>query len=467
MIVVSHRGPFGFTARDDGTFAAHRGAGGVVSALGPLLPDQPETVRWIAAAITHDDRAAVRAGVAHAEGVDLDLLDLDPHLHRLHYDVVSNSVLWFLYHGMFDLVRRPRFDHRFREAWDAYAAVNRIFADAVVAHASDGDTVLVQDYQLSLVPAYVRESRPDLRVVHFTHTPFCGPDTIRVLPDDVASALCASLASAPAGFHTKRWGRAYEASVREVLGDHVSPPWFAASLGPHLPSLEEIAAGPAARAAARDLENDVGDRQVVLRSDRVEPSKNIVRGFLAYERLLEQRPALHGRVVFVAMLYMSRAGLPEYLAYDNEVDQTVARINERFATRDWRPIILDLRDDFPRSVAGLQRYDALLVNPLRDGLNLVAKEGALLNQHDGVICLSPEAGSYDELAPAVEPAHPYDIEHTAAALGTALAMPREERARRAAQLRDLAAARTPADWLHDLNAHATSASGTRPPGNLG
>src|SRR3954468_21712624 len=199
MIVVSHRGPFGFVRERDGSFVAQRGAGGVVSALGPLLPLQPEPVTWIAAAMSADDRAAAAAGQARADGVDLDLLDIDPQLHRMHYDVVSNGVLWFLLHGMFDLVRRPRFDQRFREAWDAYVEVNHQFAKATVARAAENDIVLVQDYQLFLVPAFVRESRPDLRVVHFTHVPFCGPNSIRVLPDDVAASVCSSLAGGPAG----------------------------------------------------------------------------------------------------------------------------------------------------------------------------------------------------------------------------------------------------------------------------
>jgi trehalose 6-phosphate synthase len=202
------------------------------------------------------------------------------------------------------------------------------------------------------------------------------------------------------------------------------------------------------------LADAVGERLVVLRTDRIEPSKNIVRGFLAFDRLLEARPGLRGRVVFVAMLYPSREGLAEYLAYRNEVEQAAARINERWATPDWLPIILDDRDDFARSVAGLQRYDVLLVNPLRDGLNLVAKEGPVVNRHDGLLCLSPEAGAYEELKAAAIPMHPYDVEQAASALDVALSMPLDERATRASRLRALAAARTPADWLGDLVGHA-------------
>jgi trehalose 6-phosphate synthase len=454
MIVASHRGPYRFTKRDDGTFDAQRGAGGVVSALGPLLRDRDDSVRWVAAAISDEDREAVRAGEAVADGVSLHLLDLDRHAHHMHYDVVSNGVLWFLHHGMFDTVRRPRFDARFREAWDAYVAVNRSFADAIAQHAPERDVVLVQDYQLALTAEHVRAVRPDLRIVHFTHIPFCGPESVRILPDDVARTLCRAMSCAPAGFHIDRWGRSYEGATRETLGDGEAAPWFAASLGADAAELEAVAASPEAHDAANHLDDEVGDRLVVMRTDRVEPSKNIVRGFLAYERLLEARPTLHGRVVFVAMLYMSRAGLPEYLAYENEVEQVVARVNDRFATRGWTPIVLDLRDDFARSVAGLQRYDVLFVNPLKDGLNLVAKEGPLLNRRDGVVCLSREAGAFAELHPAVEAVHPYDIEQMAAALDTALGLPLDERAERATRLRALAGARTPSMWLDDLLARA-------------
>jgi len=454
MIVLSHRGPYRFQRCDDGTFIARRGAGGVVSALGPLLTEKSDAT-WVAAALSDDDRAAVHSGVVDGIDIDLDLLDLDPVAHRMHYEVIANGVLWFLHHGMFDRIRRPRFDRRFREAWAAYVSVNEAFSDAAAGHARERDIVLVQDYQLALVPGQLKAQRPDLRIVHFTHTPFCGADDISVLPDDIATELCGSLASGPAGFHTQRWADAYNSAARATLGlrSNITAP-FAAALGPDVAALDEVADSPEARHAAAALADTVGERQVILRTDRIEPSKNIVRGFLAYDRLLEARPGLRGRVVFVAMVYPSREGLAEYLAYGNEVEQVVDRINERWATGDWTPIVLDARDDFARSVAGLQRYDVLVVNPLRDGLNLVAKEGPACNRRDGVLCLSPEAGAFDELAPAVVKIHPYDIEQAAGALDTALAMPLDDRAMQAKQLRSLATARTPAGWLRDLVGHA-------------
>ena len=220
MIVVSHRGPYRFGRDDGGELVAQRGAGGIVSALGPALADQ-KGATWIAAAMSDDDADAVRTGLTANLDIDLELLDLDREQHRMHYDVVANGTLWFLHHGLFDRARRPRFDLRFRDAWEAFVAVNRRFADAAAERAPEGDTVLVQDYQLGLVPGQLRALRPDLRVVHFTHTPFAGPDDFSLLPTDIGVALCRSLASGPAGFHTKRWAEGYRQSARATLGRRV------------------------------------------------------------------------------------------------------------------------------------------------------------------------------------------------------------------------------------------------------
>ena len=460
MMLVTHRGPYRFSVQDDGSFTSTRGAGGIVSALLPLVAGHDhenagERQAWVAAAIDADDRAAVAAGAATVAGLDLHLLDLDPALHRMHYDVISNAVLWFLHHGLFDLARRPRFDEHLREAWDGYVAVNAAFADAIAASAVPAEQVLVHDYHLALVPGMVRDARSDLRVTHFTHTPFCGPNSIRVLPTDMARAICTSMASVPSGFHTERWARAYLASAGEILGaDHTAAPPYATPLGPDPESLAELATSPATMRAAAELEELVGDRKLVFRSDRIDLSKNIVRGFHVYDHLLATQPEWRGRVVFVAMLNRSRENLAEYLAYEQEVDQAAERVNERWGTPDWQPVVVDTRDDYEQSIAGLTRYDALLVNPVKDGLNLVAKEGPLVNTRDGVVLLSPEAGAYDELAEAVLPVHPYDIEQGAGALHAALGMPDDERRSRAVRLRALAAQHTPQTWLAELLNHA-------------
>ena len=456
-VVVSNRGPYGFVARPGGGYDLRPGAGGVATTLGPLLTSGAAGpgAAWIAAAMSDDDRSAVREGAASTPGIALTLLDIDPLEYRRYYDIVSNGTLWFLHHGLFDLPRRPRFDHRFREAWESYVAVSRSFAAAAAEAAAEHDVVLVQDYQLALVPGILRTMRPDLRVVHFTHTAFCGPNSIRVLPTDMAVALCAAMAAVPCGFHAARWALAYQASAREVLGsDAAIAPTFVAPLGPDADALASVAASPETAAAAQELDSLLDGRKLLLRVDRVEPSKNVIRGFAAFDLLLERRTEWRERVVFLARMNPSRESLPEYVGYRNEVEQAASRVNERWATPSWQPVVLDTRDDFASTVAALVRYDALLVNPVKDGLNLVAKEGPILNHNDGVLCLSPDAGAWDELGELALAAHPYDLEQCAATLDAALSMPSEERATRAERLRVLAGARTPRDWLADQLAAA-------------
>ncbi len=468
MIVVSHRGPYSFRAEPDGGFSSRPGAGGLASALRPLLAEggraESETRggrnHWVAAAITDDDRAAVAAGAAHAESVDLHLLALDPGVHGQHLDEVSNSVLWFLHHGLFDLPNTPSFGPDFRQAWESYIAVNQTFADAALECASPGDTVLVQDYQLALVAGMIGAERPDLRLSFFNHIPFCPPDWIGVLPDDVAHELCAAMARVPCGFHTGRWGDAYTASARRVLGAGAPiASAFTSALGPDAAAIATVLDSDAAAGARERLDAEVGDRQLIVRTDRLELSKNITRGFVAYDLLLEQHPEWRGRVVFAAMLYASRATLPPYVAYREQVEETVARVNDRWGTSSWQPIVLDTNDDYARSMASLERYDVLLVNAVRDGLNLVAKEGPLVNKRAGSVCLSREAGAFDELRDGVLEVHPFDIQQTATAMLHGLEAPTGERTARAERLRTLAAARTPQLWLDDIVRNAATIAG--------
>jgi trehalose 6-phosphate synthase len=386
--------------------------------------------------------------VVDAEGFRVRLLSIEPDVYRAAYDVVCNATLWFLHHGLYELARRPRFDTRFREAWASYRQVNRAFADAVADSAPEGAAVLVQDYHLALVGLLLAERRPDLRLVHFSHTPFANPDSWRVLPLDLGRELLAGMAAHHAcGFHSQRWADAFRACCVEQLGQE--PPTFVAPLAPDAADIARVAAGEACGDALAELDATVGDRALLVRVDRIELSKNILRGFHAFEDLLERYPEWRERVVFGAFVYPSREGLPEYLAYRQEVETTVRRINERWASPGWTPILFDPTDDFPRSVAALRRADVFLVNPIRDGLNLVAEEGPLVNERDALLLLSPEAGVWDQLVGTARPVHPYDISGTADALVLALSASPEERATEAAEIRRRASARTPEDWLAD------------------
>jgi trehalose 6-phosphate synthase len=453
IVVVSNRGPLSFKRADDGSLVARRGAGGLVSGIGPLVAGSGAT--WIAAALSDADREAAAGAVVEAEGFRAQLLDIDPEVLRLAYDVVGNATLWFAHHGLWELARRPRFDGRFAAAWEAYRTYNDRFADAVAEAAPDGATVLVQDYHLSLLGPRLAERRPDLQAVHFSHTPFATPDWLEVLPTWAAADLLAGMAGHQAcGFHSPRWEADFLACCARF--GQTPPHTFVAPLGPDGDDIGAVATSPGCDAALADLDTQVGDRAFIVRVDRIELSKNLLRGFWAYDDLLEHRPEWRERVVFGAYVYPSREGLPEYLAYRQEVETLVQRINSRWGTAGWTPILLDTSDDFPRSVAALRRSDLLLVNPIRDGLNLVAKEGALVNERHGVLALSPGAGAWEELGPYSLEAHPYDVAGTADVLHRGLTMPADERRAQAEARKAVVEARTPAGWLADqLSAGAT------------
>jgi trehalose 6-phosphate synthase len=452
LLVLSNRGPLSFTRAPDGTVVAKRGGGGLVVTVGPGV--ERDGACWVSAAVGEDDAEAARQGVMDAEGFHIQPVVIDSDDYRAYYDVVANQTVWFCLHGLWDLPRRPRFDRHWWAAWDRFRAVNQAFASVAASSAAPGATVLVQDYHLALVPALLAAARPDLRTATFVHTPWCSPGELAVLPEPVSTALLAGLAGGGAcGFHSERWADVFVACCEERLGR--TPSTFVSPAATDIADLRRVADSEACAEEGRRLEELIGDRRLIVRVDRIELSKNVLRGFWAFDELLESRPDLRGQVVFAAMVYPSRLGLAEYLAYGHEVQALVGQINAKWAgAAGGEPIVLDSEDNYPRSVAALRRSDVLLVNPIRDGLNLVAKEGPLVNDRDGVVVLSHHAGAWDAMSGHAIGINPWDVTGTAGALATALDLPADERASRAAALRKVAEARSPLDWFDDQKAAA-------------
>jgi trehalose 6-phosphate synthase len=457
-MVVSNRGPLSFRFDAHGTLQPAPAGGGLVSSIGPLLAGTGAT--WVSVTMSAADRAAVAQGSMVNDNFALLPVVIDDDTYRAAYDVVSNTTLWYCHHHLFDLPRRPRFDRHWREAWEGYRRYNRSVADTVVDRAAANSTVLVQDYHFSLLGRMLADERPDLRTVHFCHIPFADPNMLRVLPDAAAGELLAGLGGFTAcGFHAHRWEEGFRAcyadpALSALAGDASAPPTFVSSLSSDNEGLLAEAAGPECARSVESLRAQTGGRRIVLRVDRVEPSKNIVRGMLAFEELLEAYPHWRDQVVHIALVYPSRQGLAEYLAYGAEVTHTAERINQVWGTPTWTPIILHMEDDRARSLAALTISDVLLVNPVRDGLNLVAKEGSLLNGADGVLVLSREAGAWEELSDAALGVNPFDVSGTADALDRALSMDPAERASRATRLRSIVLSRSASDWLREQLAAA-------------
>lgn len=453
LVVVSNRGPLAFHLDDDGQPVAGRAGGGLASTLGGGVRDD-ETL-WIAAAMTDGDRAATRQagadGELHVDGYRFHLVDIDPDHFAKAYNVVANQTLWFWHHHMFDASRRPTLDRDFRDAWDAFRLVNTAMAEAAARAAAPNATILVHDYHLALTPAAIRALRPDVRISHFTHTPFVHPALLSVMPDDVVEELLLGMAGADAcGFHAPRWAEAFKGCWSSHPTTEVLPvphTYIAPAAADH----DEVAlVGESEHCLAEVAEFDrlVGERKAIVRVDRIEPSKNLLRGFWAYRTLLELHPEWREQVCLLALCYPSRESIEEYQRLNEDVVATAAAINELFQTESWTPIILETNDDFPRSVAALKRADVLFVNPIRDGLNLVAYEGTAINEKNATLVLSREAGAWDELGPGgALMVNPFDIVGTAKALHHALSMDDAERIVRAETLRAVATARTPAGWL--------------------
>ena len=465
LVVVSNRGPFTLARGPGGTVEFRPAAGGMAPSLSGALSEETLTsgsaVLWVAAALTDADRLHALGG-AIATGHDslkLRMVDVTVETGRAAYDVIANGTLWFLYHGLFDHARRPRFDRVWHEAWEGYCQFNEAFADVVAEEAATGATVVVNDYHLALVGRYLAKRRPDLATAFFSHTPFCSPEDLAMMPDGPHLELMESMSRFGAcGFHTARWRDAFVRCASAV--GVKAPATFVARLGADPARLDEVAATEACRSRLARLEDELDGRKLLLRSDRVELSKNLIRGFLAFDELLEASPQWRGRLVFLARVYASRESLPEYLAYRTEVEHVAARVNDRWQAPGYTPVILDLEDDFASTVAALQRYELLLVNPIRDGLNLVAMEGPAVNERDGVVVLSREAGAYEELADVVIGVNPFDVTGTAAALASGLSMSDTERRARAVELRRRARSRTPANWLAEVR-HAARVPGER------
>jgi len=432
LIVVSNRGPVR-VARDG---SVHRSSGGLATALRSLL--QHQDVTWIASATTEGERA-LAGETLQQENYRLRLVAHDAQAYDWYYNVVANPMLWFVQHSLWELAYTPKVDAAFHRAWrDGYAAVNEGFARVVLAeleHEPEA-AVFFHDYHLYLAPKLVRQGCPDSTLMHFVHVPWPQPDCWRVLPRAMRCAIHEGLiANDVIGFHTERWRSNFLYSTRELLGEDVTQKTVTAPISVNPAEFAELAQSDPVLAAEREI---VGKRpeKLVVRVDRTDPSKNIVRGFEAFATLLEDHPELVGRVSFLALLQPSRQDVPEYADYLAEIGATVARVNAAHAGEDYQPIDLRLVEDFALAVAAYTVCDVLMVNALADGMNLVAKEAVVVNTRESVLALSENTGAHQELGAFAVTLHPFDIQQQADALHEALTMGRDQRrARREAAAR--------------------------------
>ena len=413
------------------------------------------------------------------------MLDIPPDIFDRAYNNVANSALWFVHHLLFDTPNQPQFGYEFRRDWESYLVYNEAFAGALAREAlSPGRSTSPAPGSWAGAAAVRRHADPGPglppvpgaadaagpagrggpRRRHRALQPHSlgAAGLLPVLPEQVGRALLDGILGADhAGFHAERWATAFVQCCAAMLGADVAAAGAAwrvtyrghvtevavHPLGVDAPALRERARAGDVQAHVSTLRAAADGRKLIVRVDRTELSKNIVRGLAAYRELLTTRPQWRGRVVHLAFAYPSRSALAEYRAYTDRMRRLAQEISEEFGTPDWDPLILEVKDDYPRSLAACAVADVLLVNPVRDGMNLVAQEGPVLSERGCALVLSREAGAAATLAADALLVNPYDITETAEALHQALAMPDAERQRRSAALAAIAAADPPARWL--------------------
>jgi trehalose 6-phosphate synthase len=471
IVIASNRGPFSFETKEDGGFRVRRGSGGLVTALGALA--QKHDVLWVASAMSDADRQwATEQGdqIQEVEEIYLKLVIHDEAQYHKYYNTISNPLLWFIQHQLWDIPRSPTITRQTWDAWkNGYRPINKGFAEAIASSLADQDpnrpvVIFVQDYHLYLVPHYLRQIVGDrVQIQPFIHIPWPGPDAWRILPADMRTPMLASLLQSDRiGFQTEKDAFNFVQTCRfylpgahshgsrnsiEYEGRSVQARPYPISVDVEM--VKELADETETRLLKGELISFISDRRLILRVDRIEPSKNILRGLEAYRTLLEIYPEHRGQVQMLALLVPSRMEVDEYQDYLQQIMAQAGMINAEFSEALWEPVRIVVGDNYHRAIGAMQIYDALLVNPIADGMNLVAKEGVLVNQRDGILLLSEHAGAFYELGDHALTVSSFDIYGTAQAMNAALTMPAVERQERAEALRAIVEKADVRRWFYD------------------
>jgi trehalose 6-phosphate synthase len=468
LIIVSNRGPAQFERGEDGERTVRRGGGGLVTALSGLVSHRKAL--WIASAMTDEDVAvsAEKGGPVELsiDGIEYRVLmvDSDAEAYDRFYNVIANPILWFIQHYLWDLSNAPDIRQEELDAWDfGYQTVNNDIAQAVLRQieGQERPLVMLHDYHLYTAPGLIREARPDVFLHHFVHIPWSQPDSWRILPGRIREALYQGmLANDIIGFHTHAYCINFLRCCDELLEAEVDYNNLevryngrktlarAYPLSIDAERLQRAADSPEVAAAERDV-LDRRRKHLIIRVDRADLSKNVLRGFTAFDTFLAQHPEFREEVTFIAHLQPSRQDVPEYAEYLERIEALVAVVNHRHGTTDWMPIDLKIYENFYDAVARYKHFDLLMVNAIFDGMNLVAKEAPAVNTRNGVLMLSENTGSHEELADCVLSVNPFDVQDQADAIYRALTMGPEERRVRATRLKEIIFSRNPGDWVDD------------------
>jgi len=480
LILVSNRGPVSFTRGDDGELERTRGGGGLVTALLGLTEHTPAL--WVSAATSEaDEQVAAEAVdgrfplVGLGEDTHGRFVTIDPDVYHAYYNVIANPMLWFIQHYLWDLSNAPDVRREELDAWEhGYVVANQAFADAVIAELDDDPdrVVMLHDYHLYTAPGVIRAAHPEAFLHHFVHIPWSQPDYWRILPPHIREGILQGLlANDIIAFHTRSYARNFMLCCEDLLDLRVDydrrivrwegrDVWVRSyPISVNAPMFEELAASP----EVAEEEGPILRRRrqyLVVRVDRTDLSKNTLRGFKAYDVFLDRHPEFHEDITFFALLQPTRQDVDEYVEYLQRIRDVVSHINTKHGTTDWMPISLRIESNIHRAVAAYKHYDVLIVNPIFDGMNLIAKEAPLVNERDGVMILSENAGAHEELGSFAITINPFDVDAQAEALHQALTMAPDERAFRLQETKRIVRENDVGKWLaaqqEDINRKRTA-----------
>jgi trehalose 6-phosphate synthase/phosphatase len=449
LILVSNRLPV-TVKLERGAIDVGRSSGGLATGL--RAPHEQSGGLWIGwpGDVSRMSEAQRRQLDEHLEALRCVPVYLSSAEVSRYYDGFSNAILWPLFHYLLD--RIPPHS----QEWEVYQAVNEKFAEVIAGAWRPGDLVWIHDYQLALVPKMLRARIPGATIGFFLHIPFPASEVFRILPwrEQVLEGM---LGADLVGFHTFTYRSHFASSVLRVLG--ISTPGERIfvdgreirlgvfPIGVDAQTFGTLAEDPEVLAEAKSIREGARGERILLGIDRLDYTKGIPRRLLAYERFLEKEPRWRGKVRLVQVAVPSRDKVPSYQEFRRQVNELVGRINGAFASVDWVPIHYVHRSLTEKHVVALYRAaDVMLVTPLRDGMNLVAKEFVTARtDEDGVLILSEFAGAAAEMGEALQ-VNPYDIDTMARTYSDALMMPEEERRLRMRSLRQRIASRDVHHW---------------------
>lgn len=442
IIAASNRGALVFDV-NDGQVQATRGAGGLVTALSTAMQGYDNI--WISAGISQGDKYVIEHDLYdQIDGIESNFrfVDIGSKEYDDYYNVISNKLLWFCYHYLWKLSYDPVIGSKEIDAWQSYKKVNWLFARQIIAEIADRKNPLVSlhDYHLLLAAKYIRNETDKAVISHFSHTAWPQSDYMSILPKEIVGDIFdGMLANDLLGFQSQKYRHNFLLCVSQLTGRSVDFETgliyadgriIKTAVYPISVDSEKIikqARSSKVREYGTDIRKKFEGLKILVRIERADPTKNTLRGLEAYRRFLIKYPKYKEKVAYACLMYSSRTDIAEYNEYFDRVKTLVGEINTEFGNKNWEPIYLDVQDNYERSLAALSLYDVLVVNSVYDGMNLIAKEGPLVNQNNGVLLLSENTGAFDEIGEHSLGINPFSIEDTADKMDQALSMDQQSR----------------------------------------